>query len=857
MLEAISSLVRAAHQTQSLNDFYQALTLVIEKTPGLQGLAIVLFREGDGSVFESFFSGNMTITQEEMLETARCLLREKSFLREGLTGSSFHIKDGFLGVFGSLILCYNIVQTSHEKDFELLCQTLSDLLAFVFQREMLQTGLRQSDDINEVLRDITRAIHTSENLDRLFETIHQILGRIIDVTNFYIGLYEKETNTICFPFFRDEMDTLEVWGVDYLKTDSLTSEVFRAGKPILLKKEDLEARAREKRLIGTQPQIWLGVPLMTRTEPTGVMVVQSYSNPHLYTQRDVDILYSVSEQVALAVERKRAETALKNSESKYRELFDSMPNGFYQSTPEGYIIDANPAFVRMVGYDSLDELKTIHIPSALYVDSAERNDMITRHQNTEFVDGLEIYRLKRKNGEIIWVEDNARYIKDKNSQVIYNQGLIKDITRRKMAEDSLHESEERFRTVIDHSYDAIFMHEPDGRIIDVNKTMLKMFQVTYEEALNYTIADYSGPQSDIPESREKWSRALKGEDLFFPWQAKRPKDGVLFDTEIYLTRVISGGRKVILGNVRDVTDQKQAEKAIRISEEKYRSLFENAVEGIYQTTPDGKIISVNPSFIRAFGFESLDELTRHFEDIETQQYVNPEDRKRLKNMMESDGMVKDFETRLYTKSGASIWVSMNSRAVKDEKGIILHYEGFLQDITERKKAEEALYMASIHDHLTGICNRRYIFERLGAMVEEHHRETRNFSLCIMDLDYFKKINDTHGHPAGDFILRSFAAILAENIRPYDLLGRYGGEEFIVVALNIEMIQTMELLERIQGIIRNRVFDFNGISIRFTFSAGVANSREEGADISVDNLIRKADERLYLAKHRGRDRIICQ
>ncbi len=723
---------------------------------------------------------------------------------------------------------------------------------------LLEAALNQSNAVNEVLREITRAVHSSENLDRLFETIHQILSRVIDVTNFYIGLYEKTTNSISFPFFRDEYDdSAEVWDVSYLKTDSLTNEVFKELKPILLKKQDLDIRAKQKRILGTVPIIWLGIPLMTKTEPIGVMVVQSYSDPDAFTQKDVDFLCAVSEQIALAVERKQAEEALKKSESKFRALFDTMPNGFYTSSPEGYIIDANPAFIKMLGYNDLDELKSVHIPTHLYVHEEERNDMIRQHQNEEFIDGLETYRLKRKDGRIIWVEDNARYIKKEDGTVLYNQGILRDITRRKEAEDALHESEARFRTVIDHSYDAVLIHESDGRLIDVNKTMLRMFDVSYTEALSYTIDDYTGPANNIADSQNNWMRALAGEDVLFPWQARRPKDGSVFDVEVYLTRIIAGKKKLILFNVRDVTEQKKAEKALRDSEEKYRLLFENSIEGIYQTTPDGRFLSVNPSFLRIFGFNSQDELFDRFKNVGTQQYVNPEDRERLKSFIDAQGFVNSFETQLLKEDGTPIWVSMSARAVRDDSGILMYYEGFLQDITERKKAQEELYRISIHDHLTGICNRRYIFERLNAMVNEYQRETRHFSLSIVDLDFFKKINDTHGHQAGDFILKEFAAVLSDCFRPYDLVGRYGGEEFVVVAMNIDIRQTRTMLERLREIVKDCVFNFNGNLIRLTFSAGVANSGEAGLEMTVENLIRRADERLYLAKAQGRDRIITR
>ena len=226
-------------------------------------------------------------------------------------------------------------------------------------------------------------------------------------------------------------------------------------------------------------------------------------------------------------------------------------------------------------------------------------------------------------------------------------------------------------------------------------------------------------------------------------------------------------------------------------------------------------------------------------------------------MIESKGMVKDFETQLLKKDGNPIWVCLNARTVRDESGVLLYYEGFMQDITERKQAQDELYRVSIHDHLTGICNRRYVFERLNAIVEERQRETRDFSLSIIDLDFFKKINDTHGHPAGDHILREFALILSESFRPYDLVGRYGGEEFIVVAMNIDIAQTRNMLERFRDIVKARIFDFNGTQIRLTFSAGVANTYEPGLKMTVEDLIRKADERLYLAKEQGRDRIVYE
>jgi len=152
---------------------------------------------------------------------------------------------------------------------------------------------------------------------------------------------------------------------------------------------------------------------------------------------------------------------------------------------------------------------------------------------------------------------------------------------------------------------------------------------------------------------------------------------------------------IIKGDLDDLfQERKRVERILRKSEEKYRLLFENAVEGIYQTTPDGRIISANPSLVSILGFDSSQELTMYFEDIEKQHYVNPGDRDIFKRIVETEGVIRNFETQLFKKGGASIWVSLNARTVRDDTGAVHHYEGFLKDITERKHAEKDLLDAN-------------------------------------------------------------------------------------------------------------------------------------------------------------------
>lgn len=161
----------------------------------------------------------------------------------------------------------------------------------------------------------------------------------------------------------------------------------------------------------------------------------------------------------------------------------------------------------------------------------------------------------------------------------------------------------------------------------------------------------------------------------------------------------------------------------------------------------------------------------------------------------------------------------------------------------------------IRDSLTNVYNRRYIYGRLAELSAEYIRIKRNFSIAILDIDHFKEINDTYGHQAGDFILRSFCEFIAETLRAYELLGRYGGEEFIIVSPNSTKESIAVLLERLLAGIRSKHFTFEKIDISIQFSAGIADCRElNDGHFSVESLIKMADRRLYTAKRLGRNRI---
>ncbi|NCC32544.1 MAG: diguanylate cyclase, partial [Chloroflexia bacterium] len=272
--------------------------------------------------------------------------------------------------------------------------------------------------------------------------------------------------------------------------------------------------------------------------------------------------------------------------------------------------------------------------------------------------------------------------------------------------------------------------------------------------------------------------------------------------------------------------------------------------------PDWTMEFVSEGCLKLMGYPS--EALLYNQKVAYNDLIHPEDRERVWERWQAASAQRTpvhLEYRLITADQREKWIFEQGAFVCDATGQIQAIEGLLIDITDRKQAEQEVYRVSIHDELTGMYNRRYIFERLQTLMKEYERNCRDFAVALIDLDFFKKINDTYGHQGGDFVLQQFAQLLSSSCRPYDLVGRYGGEEFIVIALNLDHEAMGCLMKRVRERIDEQAFVFEDQRITVTFSAGIAASSEAGVGFSIETLVSQADKRLYRAKELGRDRII--
>jgi diguanylate cyclase (GGDEF)-like protein/PAS domain S-box-containing protein len=303
---------------------------------------------------------------------------------------------------------------------------------------------------------------------------------------------------------------------------------------------------------------------------------------------------------------------------------------------------------------------------------------------------------------------------------------------------------------------------------------------------------------------------------------------------------------------RDISAQKKNEAALREAEGRYRSIFENAIEGIFQTTPEGKYTAANPMLARIYGYDSPAELMDAITDIQQQLYLDPSRRKEFARLMKKNGAVARFESPVRRKDGAMIWISENARAVRDEHGALVGYEGTVVDITERKQIEQQLKHQAFHDALTGLPNRILFMDRLEHALARLRRKTAGkFSLAILflDLDRFKVINDSLGHESGDRLLVEAARRVESCLRPGDTAARLGGDEFTILLEDVDDVQAVIAVAERTAQTLQQPLDLHGHDVYITTSIGIAFS--SGPGDSAEALLRDADVAMYRAKSNGR------
>ena len=389
-------------------------------------------------------------------------------------------------------------------------------------------------------------------------------------------------------------------------------------------------------------------------------------------------------------ERERDEEA----RSRLATIVESSDDAILGNTLEGIITSWNPGAEKLYGY-SADEIIGQHV--SILFPSERQNELsrvLERLPQEGEMDSYETVRIA-KDGRRLHVSITASPIKDSSGKVIGTSAIVRDIAERREAEEALKESERRFRQLFERSTDALLVHDEEGRMVDCNEEACRSLGYTREELLRLSVRDFAVDLLSEEEKRKgdtPWRRAMNAEPgtlVGLHENEHRRKDGTTFPVEVHVDFIDYGGKRMMLASVRDITERKQAEEALRESEKRFRTIFEQTALGISIADPNRRLLETNQAYQKMLGYSEEDLYGKHLDEISHSDDV-PRDAEFNKELLSGHLDRYQREKRYIRKDGELIWVQPTVSVVRDAEGEPQFLIGTVEDITERKRYKEAL-----------------------------------------------------------------------------------------------------------------------------------------------------------------------
>jgi len=380
-------------------------------------------------------------------------------------------------------------------------------------------------------------------------------------------------------------------------------------------------------------------------------------------------------------ERKLAEEALKASEALYRNLVEKLPDGVYKSTYDGKFISVNPAMVNMLGYDSREELMAIDIKNELYFEPEDRIRLLSETIEDEF----DVYKLKRKDGSEIWVEDHSWFNTDEKGNILYHEGIIRDITDRKRVEDQLRS----LSRAVDQNPVSIVITDTSGQIEYVNPKFSELTGYSPDEVIGRSPGILKSGVTTPAEYTELWETILSGAE----WQGEfinKKKSGEEYFENALISPIKDENGKIthFLAVKEDITDRKRAEDALRKSEEKIRIHIQRTPIAVIEYDKEFHFLSWNPAAENIFGFNAEEAIGQHINLIVPEslgfQVVD------IMQKVVEDGVALQHTNENITKSGEIITCEWYNSPLVAADGTVTGMAAFAIDITKRNRAEATI-----------------------------------------------------------------------------------------------------------------------------------------------------------------------
>ena len=413
-------------------------------------------------------------------------------------------------------------------------------------------------------------------------------------------------------------------------------------------------------------------------------------------------------------ERRRAEEALRHSEKRYRSFLEVTSQFAWVTDANGQVVEDIPSWRSFTG-QTYEQTKGTGWSTALHPQDVQHTlEIWNRAVTTKEHYDVE-YRVRRYDGVYRLMLARGVPILDEQNNVVEWVGTCIDITERKQAEEALAKEQQLLNILLNTIPDNIYFKDRDSRFIRINKSLASWLGLADpSEASGRSDFDFFSEEHASQALADEQEIIRTGQSLVGIEEKETWPDSE--DTWVSTTKIPlrddEGNIVGILGISRDITEHKRAEQALQESEERFRSLYENSTIGLYRTTPDGWILTANPTAVKMLGYDSFDELAKR--NLEKSGYEPSYSRSEFMQRLEKDGIVSGLESAWLKRDGTTIFIRESSRAIRDENGKVIYYDGTFEDITDRKEAEEQ--------------SQKDLKEKEVMLKEIHHRVKNNLQI---------------------------------------------------------------------------------------------------------------------------------
>ncbi len=761
----------------------------------------------------------------------------------------------------------------------------SDLLT---TNESLQAEIRERERTEKelkIINSITQAMNQSFDLDEVYRiALDKVVEQgYVDIACIYLVDHAK--NEAVLQDHRGFPDNFLQKASRIPEPKGVTWKVMNSGEILNVsnagQNKDVGPAGRD---LGFRSM--LGIPIKLQTKTIGVIWLLSYAE-HVFSQREVELLVAIGDQIAVAVARANLYREL-SRKNRYETIISTVTRSVHRSINlqdvldnaveamneniHGchnvciYMVEGQDAvmkayrgypewFIQKVGripYPRGFTWKTIIEEKPLYVADAEKDTVIGPaglKVGTKSYASMPIQHEGKTIGCIAinsldfnaFDEEELRLLDSVAKQI---ETAVNNARQAK----ALRQSEERYRILFDQSPLGVFIIDRELKITNCNEQLVRIFKSSNDKIIGLDLNKLKD-KAFVPFVQKAFEGSTHHqESLYQPTTS---------DAKLWLSVTASplresDGKVVgVMGVVEDITERMQIEKAFRESQERLSYIFDNTPNvAIVSLDKVGRVLHWNRAAVKIFGFSADRAIGRTLDELVLDNESAKQFNSILKEVVESSKPSGPTEWNFISREGKQGTVYATLFPIPSTS-INVEFICMSIEITERKHQEEKISHMAMHDYLTDLPNRRALQAALDSLLNDSDT-LKKHALVVMDLDNFKLINDTLGHIEGDQVLIDLAKVLGHAMRPSDLLARVGGDEFAWVIQDVSRSQVKSIAERFLEVIRGKTYYLKGYNFQINLSVGIALI-DSKSDPEI--VMASAYAALAEAKYEGKNRII--